>query len=47
LNAVPAQAAAAATAVQTEVDNGTLPSAPNAPPGLYEHGLSEPLGPNQ
>jgi len=47
LDDVLAQAAAAAAAVQTEVDNGTLPPTPNAPPGLYEHGLSDPLGPKQ
>jgi hypothetical protein len=43
LDAVMAQAEAARIAVQDAVDNnGALP-----PAGLYEHGLSEPLGPKQ
>lgn len=47
LDAVLAQATSAVATVQTEVNNNTLPPTPNAPPGLIEHGLSDPLGPMQ
>jgi hypothetical protein len=47
LDAVLAQAAIAQTLIQAELALGTLPATPNAPPGLWEHGLSAPLGPKQ
>ncbi len=47
LDKVLAKAAWATAVLQFAVDSNTLPPTPSAPPGLREHGLSDPIGPKQ